>query len=267
MRASVRMTRYLESWGAARPFAHLNHRESVSSGETPVPSGRRPKVGPSLPDCSASAPRVRGCGTDFGGPSLQSNCPLSLRFQTIPLRRHRTPDRYVHCPLLCQPWPAFLAKSCPSYPLRVCPLQSGCPAILCPGGQLGGVVAWNPNFTVTGCLWCPHVITGSVVGVREVCGWRGRGLRGPLSASGWAAGQLGLLLGARPLLALSGPQWDPPVPPPPYTRLWGLLQASGHPERGAVSRTLLPLGQLVMRFGFLIQEHVPQGAVGGRLIR
>uniref|UniRef100_A0A2I3GXY3 adenylate cyclase n=1 Tax=Nomascus leucogenys TaxID=61853 RepID=A0A2I3GXY3_NOMLE len=46
MRASVRMTRYLESWGAARPFAHLNHRESVSSGETPVPNGRRPKVGP-----------------------------------------------------------------------------------------------------------------------------------------------------------------------------------------------------------------------------
>uniref|UniRef100_A0A452TK03 adenylate cyclase n=1 Tax=Ursus maritimus TaxID=29073 RepID=A0A452TK03_URSMA len=43
MRASVRMTRYLESWGAARPFAHLNHRESMSSGETPVPSGRRPK--------------------------------------------------------------------------------------------------------------------------------------------------------------------------------------------------------------------------------
>ncbi|XP_063468802.1 adenylate cyclase type 7 isoform X2 [Symphalangus syndactylus] len=43
MRASVRMTRYLESWGAARPFAHLNHRESVSSGETPVSNGRRPK--------------------------------------------------------------------------------------------------------------------------------------------------------------------------------------------------------------------------------
>nr|XP_003819859.2 adenylate cyclase type 7 isoform X1 [Pan paniscus]XP_008971463.2 adenylate cyclase type 7 isoform X1 [Pan paniscus]XP_034796019.2 adenylate cyclase type 7 isoform X1 [Pan paniscus]XP_034796020.2 adenylate cyclase type 7 isoform X1 [Pan paniscus]XP_034796021.2 adenylate cyclase type 7 isoform X1 [Pan paniscus]XP_034796022.2 adenylate cyclase type 7 isoform X1 [Pan paniscus]XP_034796023.2 adenylate cyclase type 7 isoform X1 [Pan paniscus] len=46
MRASVRMTRYLESWGAARPFAHLNHRESVSSGETPVPNGRRPKSVP-----------------------------------------------------------------------------------------------------------------------------------------------------------------------------------------------------------------------------
>ncbi|XP_071065273.1 adenylate cyclase type 7 isoform X2 [Dasypus novemcinctus] len=54
-RASVRMTRYLESWGAARPFAHLNHRESVSSSEIPVPNGRKPKA--------------------------------------IPLRRHRAPDR------------------------------------------------------------------------------------------------------------------------------------------------------------------------------
>ncbi|XP_045674327.1 adenylate cyclase type 7 isoform X2 [Phyllostomus hastatus] len=55
MRASLRMTRYLESWGAARPFAHLNHRESVSSGETPVPNSRRLKA--------------------------------------MPLRRHRAPDR------------------------------------------------------------------------------------------------------------------------------------------------------------------------------
>ncbi|XP_047647124.1 adenylate cyclase type 7 isoform X3 [Phacochoerus africanus] len=46
MRASVRMTRYLESWGAARPFAHLNQRESVSSNETPVLNGRRPKAIP-----------------------------------------------------------------------------------------------------------------------------------------------------------------------------------------------------------------------------
>ena len=49
MRASLRMTRYLESWGAARPFAHLNHRESVSSSETPVPNSRRLKVGPIPP--------------------------------------------------------------------------------------------------------------------------------------------------------------------------------------------------------------------------
>lgn len=59
MRASVRMTRYLESWGAARPFAHLNHRESVSSGETPVTRGRRPKVGPSCPDTGPARLRVR----------------------------------------------------------------------------------------------------------------------------------------------------------------------------------------------------------------
>lgn len=44
MRASVRVTRYLESWGAARPFAHLNHRESVSSSETPISNGRRSKA-------------------------------------------------------------------------------------------------------------------------------------------------------------------------------------------------------------------------------
>lgn len=43
MRASVRMTRYLESWGAARPFAHLSHRESVSSDSSSC-QGRRRKV-------------------------------------------------------------------------------------------------------------------------------------------------------------------------------------------------------------------------------
>ncbi|XP_058848885.1 adenylate cyclase type 7 isoform X2 [Acipenser ruthenus] len=31
MRASVRMTRYLESWGAAKPFAHLQNREALTS--------------------------------------------------------------------------------------------------------------------------------------------------------------------------------------------------------------------------------------------
>ncbi|PKU32862.1 adenylate cyclase type 7 isoform x1 [Limosa lapponica baueri] len=43
MRASVRMTRYLESWGAARPFAHLNHRESVSSDSSSSQGRRRKK--------------------------------------------------------------------------------------------------------------------------------------------------------------------------------------------------------------------------------
>lgn len=30
-RASVRMTRYLESWGAAKPFANLHHRDSMTA--------------------------------------------------------------------------------------------------------------------------------------------------------------------------------------------------------------------------------------------
>ncbi|XP_049716598.1 adenylate cyclase type 2 isoform X2 [Elephas maximus indicus] len=45
MRASVRMTRYLESWGAAKPFAHLHHRDSMTTengkiSTTDVPMGR-----------------------------------------------------------------------------------------------------------------------------------------------------------------------------------------------------------------------------------
>ncbi|XP_060694101.1 adenylate cyclase type 7 isoform X1 [Hemiscyllium ocellatum] len=39
MRASVRMTRYLESWGAAKPFAHFQQRESESS-EMSAPNGK-----------------------------------------------------------------------------------------------------------------------------------------------------------------------------------------------------------------------------------
>ncbi|XP_043921345.1 adenylate cyclase type 2 [Protopterus annectens] len=45
MRASVRMTRYLESWGAAKPFAHLHHRDSMTTengkiNTADVPMGR-----------------------------------------------------------------------------------------------------------------------------------------------------------------------------------------------------------------------------------
>lgn len=31
MRASVRMTRYLESWGAVKPFAHLQNRDGFAA--------------------------------------------------------------------------------------------------------------------------------------------------------------------------------------------------------------------------------------------
>uniref|UniRef100_A0A3B3XN15 Adenylate cyclase type 2 n=1 Tax=Poecilia mexicana TaxID=48701 RepID=A0A3B3XN15_9TELE len=45
MRASVRMTRYLESWGAAKPFANLHHRDSMTADNgkintTDVPMGQ-----------------------------------------------------------------------------------------------------------------------------------------------------------------------------------------------------------------------------------
>uniref|UniRef100_A0A4W3JSZ2 Adenylate cyclase type 7 n=1 Tax=Callorhinchus milii TaxID=7868 RepID=A0A4W3JSZ2_CALMI len=45
MRASVRMTRYLESWGAVKPFAHLQQRENVNS-EFPATNGKIRKARP-----------------------------------------------------------------------------------------------------------------------------------------------------------------------------------------------------------------------------
>lgn len=77
MRASVRMTRYLESWGAARPFAHLNQRESVSSSETLVSHGRRPKVGPSSQGAGS-----RGPGKGQGAQMLRGPSILSLTLCT-----------------------------------------------------------------------------------------------------------------------------------------------------------------------------------------
>uniref|UniRef100_A0A3P8VWT9 Adenylate cyclase type 2 n=1 Tax=Cynoglossus semilaevis TaxID=244447 RepID=A0A3P8VWT9_CYNSE len=48
MRASVRMTRYLESWGAAKPFANLHHRNSMTTDNgkinTTVSTARFPLV-------------------------------------------------------------------------------------------------------------------------------------------------------------------------------------------------------------------------------
>uniref|UniRef100_A0A665VFN5 Adenylate cyclase type 7 n=1 Tax=Echeneis naucrates TaxID=173247 RepID=A0A665VFN5_ECHNA len=40
MRASVRMTRYLESWGAVKPFAHLQSREGFTTDTNGKPHGR-----------------------------------------------------------------------------------------------------------------------------------------------------------------------------------------------------------------------------------
>lgn len=37
LRPSLLMTRYLESWGAAKPFAHLSHIDSPVCTSTPLP--------------------------------------------------------------------------------------------------------------------------------------------------------------------------------------------------------------------------------------
>jgi len=48
MRASVRMTRYLESWGAVKPFAHLQNRDGFVAD--PMVNGK--------PRCKVSQSRV-----------------------------------------------------------------------------------------------------------------------------------------------------------------------------------------------------------------
>ncbi|XP_024900361.1 adenylate cyclase type 7 [Pteropus alecto] len=106
MRASVRMTRYLESWGAARPFAHLSHVGRVPAPR-PCPASL-PRVPPSW-DVQACGERSRGCdvpvrlvqsgsgepaaGTVSSTLSFWTTMAFSPPFQVIPLRRHRTPDR------------------------------------------------------------------------------------------------------------------------------------------------------------------------------
>uniref|UniRef100_A0A8C0LFA4 Adenylate cyclase type 4 n=1 Tax=Canis lupus dingo TaxID=286419 RepID=A0A8C0LFA4_CANLU len=49
MRPSVLMTRYLESWGAAKPFAHLSHLESPVSTSTPLPENTHLSILPPSP--------------------------------------------------------------------------------------------------------------------------------------------------------------------------------------------------------------------------
>lgn len=80
MRPSLLMTRYLESWGAAKPFAHLSHLESPVSTSTPLPVSAPPSEpkylitppSPPLPT-SLSSPPVSHLMTSRG-PEL-SGCP------------------------------------------------------------------------------------------------------------------------------------------------------------------------------------------------
>uniref|UniRef100_A0A8C8SX67 adenylate cyclase n=1 Tax=Pelusios castaneus TaxID=367368 RepID=A0A8C8SX67_9SAUR len=88
MRASVRMTRYLESWGAARPFAHLNHRESVSS-ESSTPDGRQRKVMVRLTLLSLPLQDCVYKG-DFEKLSLLKLLHYFFQYRTIPIPKLRS---------------------------------------------------------------------------------------------------------------------------------------------------------------------------------
>ncbi|XP_051836518.1 adenylate cyclase type 4 isoform X3 [Antechinus flavipes] len=46
MRPSLLMTRYLESWGAAKPFAHLSHPDSPVPASPPLPENALASLGP-----------------------------------------------------------------------------------------------------------------------------------------------------------------------------------------------------------------------------
>ena len=68
MRASVRMTRYLESWGAAKPFAHLHHRDSMTTENGKISTTVRPQRpayarSPKQKACPAKTTRVCNEGT------------------------------------------------------------------------------------------------------------------------------------------------------------------------------------------------------------
>lgn len=65
------MSRYLESWGAARPFAHLNHRESVSSDVSAPNRRHRKEIALHL------AHRQRN-SESLQGPRREPMCPPSV---------------------------------------------------------------------------------------------------------------------------------------------------------------------------------------------
>lgn len=58
MRPSLLMTRYLESWGAAKPFAHLSHVDSPVSTSTPLPVCAPPLYAPRLGENSLHCPEA-----------------------------------------------------------------------------------------------------------------------------------------------------------------------------------------------------------------
>lgn len=84
MRASVRMTRYLESWGAAKPFAHLHHRDSMTTENGKISTTVCPLVFQNILALSEGlspnqkALPVQITSNEVSLPSLTSQRPLKI---------------------------------------------------------------------------------------------------------------------------------------------------------------------------------------------
>lgn len=108
MRASVRMTRYLESWGAAKPFANLHHRDSMSTDNG--------KINTTV----SITPRTRSCMRKSGRQAVAEGCDAVSRmfpWASITSRGGRGERRPSRCTFrLLALTHAHVSWSCP--PLR-----------------------------------------------------------------------------------------------------------------------------------------------------
>ncbi|CAF92377.1 unnamed protein product, partial [Tetraodon nigroviridis] len=94
MRASVRMTRYLESWGAAKPFANLHHRDSMTNENGKINTATMAEIRGHPENIIILSQQILGEG-------VQSNNLASLQI----LRHLRLLDFFLHF---------YRADSCPS---------------------------------------------------------------------------------------------------------------------------------------------------------
>uniref|UniRef100_F6Y347 Adenylate cyclase type 2 n=1 Tax=Macaca mulatta TaxID=9544 RepID=F6Y347_MACMU len=84
MRASVRMTRYLESWGAAKPFAHLHHRDSMTTENGKISTTVCPPL-PPMPEPWGQA--------NFPKPKAAGHCVQLFSWRTV-THRFLSPLQY-----------------------------------------------------------------------------------------------------------------------------------------------------------------------------
>lgn len=157
MRPSLLMTRYLESWGAAKPFAHLSHVDSPASTSTPLPVCIFPLYAPCLGEISLHCPR--GSTPSLPSPTINHlavcgipelpGCPSQwLRLSlTLPSSSPRNPSsRRHHAQCTSTSRSLFTQRKYllrPHFLLIQCShLTSKC---LCQGPRLRFPILFNPS--------------------------------------------------------------------------------------------------------------------------